>query len=82
MEKKAEAPSRAGCTQGHEITMKKIQILQEHAKIKIIFRRRSPLGDFPPKLPKLSFEVGRGKKGTERHQEGDRVLGKVWRARE
>ena len=55
VQKKAEAPSHAGCTQGHEIIMKKIQILQEHAKNKIIFRRRSPLGDFLPKLPKLAL---------------------------
>ena len=55
MQKKEEAPSHAGCTHDHEIKMKKIQILQETAKIKIIFRRRSPLGDFPSKVPKWAF---------------------------
>ena len=55
MQKKEEAPSLAGCTHDHEIRMKKIQILQETAKIKIIFRRRSPLGDFSPKVPKWAF---------------------------
>ena len=55
MPKKDEASSHAGCTHGHEIKMKKMKIPQENAKIKKFFRRRSPLGDFSPKLPKLAF---------------------------
>ena len=55
MQKTDEAPSHAGCTHGHEIRMKKIQMLQENARIKIFFPRRSPLGDFSPKVPKLAF---------------------------
>ena len=55
MPKKDEASSHAGCTHGLEIRMKKMKIPQENAKIKMIFRRRSILGDFAPKLPKLAF---------------------------